>query len=941
MKNILSAIILCLSTLSVYPSIWQRQITNYDRNMYQAGFQNWMITQSGNGWLYIANSNGLLEFDGVYWNLYPMNGKIVRCIKISGERIYVGGSSEFGYFAPKENGQLVYTSLSNPHRQWGGEVWNILEAGGKLYFIDEYYIQIFEGDKLQKRIESQTKIDCSAVINGRVYVGTPKGIYNVDNEGRLQWHSESKALEGDKIVELLPYDGQLLIVTALSGIYNMKEGQLKRISSSADSFINENQLFCASINGNQLVLGSIQNGALLVDLKNGTSAESFNLKRGLKNNTILKTFFDIEGNLWLGMDKGISRIDLKSPILPMFATESPIGTGYCSAIYNGELYLGTNQGIYKVTGDGHFLPIADSEGQIWSMLLYDNSLFCSGDNGIVVIGNRGTYKIKQRGAWEVQPMKTDRNKLIVGTYSGFSILEKKGASWLFSHHIEQFYSSTRGFIEDDVPNVFWVTDRGNIQKVTLSEDIANVKEIKSYLLNGIALKENTFYRRVDNNLIICTEGGIYIYSRLTDDFNRHIQLESLLNGAAYYRYLYVDQLKNIWFVKDRELSFLEYTSKGYSKKIQSWDFHNQLIDNYENVMLTDSSMAVIAIDNAFVKLDLHNNREAKMPDAFIRRIKTSKKDSIVCYNGIGTFTLPYTDNTINIYYGSTDFAENSNTLYSYRLRDLEPDWSIPSGKTSKEYTNLHEGEYVFEVKTVSIDGEKEGKVIRIPFRVLPPWYRSIWMYCLYCIIILVVFYIIYKKTVSKQKKELRLKKDELRRQSVRHEIERKLKDQEIYTLQNERLRQDLHYKTQELTGYILNLQRKNEILEGLKKNVLTILKAIDEKKEPSEIKQRSTRLISLINSNIEHDKDFEVFESNFDSIHQGFFKILDKKYPQLSKNDRVLCAYLKMNLSTKEIAPLLNISVRGVEITRYRLRKKMNLNRDINLNEFMQNLADK
>ena len=123
--------------------------------------------------------------------------------------------------------------------------------------------------------------------------------------------------------------------------------------------------------------------------------------------------------------------------------------------------------------------------------------------------------------------------------------------------------------------------------------------------------------------------------------------------------------------------------------------------------------------------------------------------------------------------------------------------------------------------------------------------------------------------------------------------------------------------------------------------MLTILKAIDEKKEPSEIKQRSTRLISLINSNIEHDKDFEVFESNFDSIHQGFFKILDKKYPQLSKNDRVLCAYLKMNLSTKEIAPLLNISVRGVEITRYRLRKKMNLNRDVNLNEFMQNLADK
>lgn len=98
-------------------------------------------------------------------------------------------------------------------------------------------------------------------------------------------------------------------------------------------------------------------------------------------------------------------------------------------------------------------------------------------------------------------------------------------------------------------------------------------------------------------------------------------------------------------------------------------------------------------------------------------------------------------------------------------------------------------------------------------------------------------------------------------------------------------------------------------------------------------------MISLINSNIEHDKDFEIFKSNFDLIHQDFFKVLGQKYPQLSKNDKVLCAYLKMNLSTKEIAPFLNITVRGVEIMRYRLRKKMNLDREVNLSEFMQNLT--
>lgn len=97
-------------------------------------------------------------------------------------------------------------------------------------------------------------------------------------------------------------------------------------------------------------------------------------------------------------------------------------------------------------------------------------------------------------------------------------------------------------------------------------------------------------------------------------------------------------------------------------------------------------------------------------------------------------------------------------------------------------------------------------------------------------------------------------------------------------------------------------------------------------------------LISQINSSLEHDSDFDVFQSNFDIIHQDFFKILDEKYPQLSRNDKILCAYLKMNLSSKEIAPLLNISIRGVEVNRYRFRKKMNLDRYVNLSEYMNNL---
>lgn len=203
---------------------------------------------------------------------------------------------------------------------------------------------------------------------------------------------------------------------------------------------------------------------------------------------------------------------------------------------------------------------------------------------------------------------------------------------------------------------------------------------------------------------------------------------------------------------------------------------------------------------------------------------------------------------------------------------------------------------------------------------------------------MILILIIYKKTISKQKKIIHQKGEELIAQTRRYEEETKLKDEAIYELQNENLKNELKYKTQELNGYMLNVIRKNEMLENVKRNALNISKAIDEEKQISTIKQKVMSLISQINSNIEHDTDFEIFQSNFDLIHQDFFKLLDERFPNLTRNDKILCAYLNMNLSSKEIAPLLNISIRGVEVNRYRLRKKMDLDRDVNLSDFLQSL---
>ena len=125
------------------------------------------------------------------------------------------------------------------------------------------------------------------------------------------------------------------------------------------------------------------------------------------------------------------------------------------------------------------------------------------------------------------------------------------------------------------------------------------------------------------------------------------------------------------------------------------------------------------------------------------------------------------------------------------------------------------------------------------------------------------------------------------------------------------------------------------MLQEIKKEVLGISHAIKEDNLVS-LRRKIFRLLGQIDTNIEHDNDLLSFQSSFDSVHHDFFKRLENAYPELSNKDKLLCAYIKMNLLSKEIAPLMNISLRGVEIGRYRLRKKLKLEEGTNLNEFLQ-----
>ena len=166
-----------------------------------------------------------------------------------------------------------------------------------------------------------------------------------------------------------------------------------------------------------------------------------------------------------------------------------------------------------------------------------------------------------------------------------------------------------------------------------------------------------------------------------------------------------------------------------------------------------------------------------------------------------------------------------------------------------------------------------------------------------------------------------------------------MKDQRIDDLEKEKMRIELRSKSNELMQSRMNVVRKNEMLQEIKKTAMSISSGITEENLKS-IRRKVIRLIGQIDNNIEHDDDLEAFQTSFDVVHQDFLSLLKKRYPMLTHKEEMLCIYIRMNLMSKEIAPLLNISLRGVEISRYRLRKKLQLDKGENLNDFLQQLSN-
>ncbi|SHM81129.1 helix-turn-helix and ligand-binding sensor domain-containing protein [Flavobacterium chilense] len=928
-------------------------IKNYKRSEYKGGTQNWSIDQDKKGNMYFANNSGLLQFDGSSWYKYSLPAKTeIRSLKIdSSGKIFVGGNNEFGYFQNNDNGILKYHSLSDQvskkDRQNINLIWRIHIFKGEVIFQSFTKVFILKNNKLTL-LNAPQKFQFSFLVNNHLYFQDKSlGILEYKN-GKLTPIKGTTVFNDKEIWSVFPLpNNKMLLATLEKGLFISDNQTVKPWETEANAFIKKNTSLGGSIiKGKFIVLNSVLDGVIICDL-NGKIIQHLNRQKGLQNNTILTSFVDNKNNVWLGLDNGITFINENAPF-SYFDYSYNIGTVYASITYNGNLYVATNQGLFYHSWSGSFKdsPFTRVEGtisQAWNIQVLNGTLLCASNSGALVINQNKVSKIMDtKGYFGFKNIPNHENYIIGESYNGFSIFKKSANGYDYSHQVQGFDETTNTFSIELDDTYLWLKKNPYLYQMKLSDDLKRFDLIQKHKDISSTYKGINSLQSINNKVYFQAQNHFFRFSKEQDAFFEDKKISKLFSKIPTINTLIEDSEGNLWYAFNESLGVLTKNSNGTFTKKQA-PFSNlsgNLVNNYISVNTIDPQNIFIGLTDGLTHYDSKiSNTFITKPKVFIASF-SFPGDTILTGNiadNEKSYTIPYSANHVKFTFSSPTYENQENIMYSYKLEPFEDNWRSWSPISLKEYTNLREGTYTMKLKSKNSYGI-ESDVSQIQFIISPPWYRHFLAYLIYFILVVTGIYVISNRIKLKIRKNKYYETIEQRRlylekeSKIRHE-QHEL-EKEIEKLKNDKLQIKILSKDKELVNNSLQVVKKNKILNG----IINKLKDIDTNILDDSTKFEFNKLHKSIVKEVNTDKSWKDLEKHIKNVHFEFLKRLKEKYPTISPRELDLSTYLLMNMSTKEIAEIMNISTGGVELARYRLRKKLGLNKKENLIGFLMSI---
>jgi len=909
----------------------------YDKGDYKGANQSWAIVQNKQGFLYFANSAGLLEFDGCEWELYP-TPSLLRSIAMSNDDlIYCGMQNDFGYWKEdKLTRKLTYTSLAKQLNLTmnDDEIWKIALLDNAVYFhsfrnIYKYNLQ----DKSLSIIEAPNRFQFMFSVNNRLFVQEKiLGLMEVVSN-RLIPIAGGEVLTGDCVYGMEPLSsGAILIATMDRGLYKLEANRVSVCPFPCNDYLKKNMIFSTTtLSGGRLVFGTILNGLLVTD-STGNTLMAINKSKGLENNTVLSLLHDSADNLWLGLDRGICHLQMNSPAYSFPDTKGALGSVYQIEEYNGRFYFATNQGLFycpitefsSSLHEPQFTLAPQTIGQAWFLKKIGNRLFCAHNKGLYEItGTQGQFIFTGSGVNAIQEV--GENILLILTYDGMCILRKQGNSYTVKKESSVCPYNAGWLAKDKDNTIYFGNNTVGVFQVKFDDTFTNVNYLSDRLENiGIEKNLARGVYSFKGKVYLLTAKSVLQYDYEKKRFLPDTIINRLLPPTANLHRLQITDTE-MWCFGDDHFFCIKDYDKPSARVIQNSSMellNNQLIYGYESVKSLADDQFLICTSKGFTFLNTKftSLSRQQMP-VYIRDIGTYT-DSMtplslphdLSYYSQNSIKFPYNHKPIFVRLALPDYENSGNIRYSYRLKGHSDYFSLPSSDEIVTFAKLSPGKYTLQIKA-TIEGSNQVFYSQeLKMRVFPPWYLDWEGFCLAIVLLGILIYL----SIWYLRKRWRQQKQQL---SLRHE-------QEMAKMENRVLQEEIKLQNDELLRVTDSMLHKNDLVSEVEKE---ISKLASDQTTAIDI----SRLKRIVEKNKNPEEEWKIFETKFNRTYDNYLVRLNSQHENLSPSDLKLAAYIRMNFSSKEIANLLNITTKSVEMGRYRLRRKLGLEHDQNLTEFL------